>query len=412
MKSLFDFDAERSPRQLRLYGWQEDDVQFVVRRDGALVAHDMGLGKTLIALKTIERVRGPALVVLPKSMIGQWVKQLKLWTPHLTYSIREFDRSVDVNIVNYEFLLRKFQPFIIPWGIIVVDEAQRIKNRETKIARILRFLGSSRRLALTGTPIENSEDDLKSIMEFLNVPAEGNMIRRRTSDYLDLPAVVVERVESNLDSVAVKIYKEILSGLVHEVLGETFEVTNVLAKLTYLRQCCNGIPTLKGENRGTSPKCVEVVRVAMEIVAAGNKAIIFSEFRRMAEMVSENLRERGVRIAMLTGVTKDHEAEKESDWDVMICTKTGELGHDLQRANYVLNIDLPYNPARVMQRIGRAQRNGQTKSVVVVNFVVPGTVEERILEILYEKRQVWYREIDTGISMNRDLIRQIVQGET
>jgi SNF2 family DNA or RNA helicase len=414
------------------------------------MAHEMGLGKTCVSLRLIAQLGGDALVIVPKSMIGQWLVQADLWTPDLEMSLHG---GGSVVVTNYERVLARPHEYDRHWGVIILDEAQRIKNWQTKTARLCKSLKADRHYALTGTPIENDINDLYSILEFIGVDVIhealgvcgravinpktavakyvsralarkkynshfydkvigciGNyMIRRRLDDMIEMPSIMVKRVEVCLNEEERQIYTDISRQLMVYVDGREFNITNALTRLTYLREVCNGIPTLLDDG-GTSSKIEEVVGCAAEIAKSGNRSIIFTEFLRMASRLVSRLREMGYVVAELSGRIKDYDEEKAKDWDIIVCTKAGEVGHDLQRASYVLNVDLPYNPARVLQRVGRARRVGQDRGVVVVNFVVPGTVEDRILEILYEKRRVFYDVVDTGISMDRDLIRNIVQG--
>jgi len=340
--------------------------------------------------------------------------------------------------VNYEKVWRSIEDkylYRLNYDCIVLDEAQRIKNRKSKQARAIKALPNVKyKWCLTGTPMENRVSELISILEFLGHWPEGrrykgncwddrelldeilwgSMLRRQFDDFDYMPPAIVNNYYIELHPYQKELYNRFLNDLIVYIRDKVFSVIHALARMVRLRQVANSVQLLD-KRRSESNKLRELLILMHERVDLGEKVVVFSEFKRMCYIIKAALEKRGFSVAFIRGDPKcDVEEEKtkfENECQVMLCTKSGETGLNLQVAHNIINFELPYNPARVLQRIGRCRRIGQTKPVNVINFLGLDTIDERILEILYEKRKVFSRIIEPhsiGVQMSRALIRELV----
>ena len=428
-----------------LYPHQEEGIKFLMEEERVLLADSMGLGKTIQAITAIKRLGVKALIFCPKSVIKQWVKEIKKWsdlnviTPDGPSRRRVYESTTaDIILLNYEKVWREIeQEYLdkLDYGIIILDEAQRIKNWKAKQTRAIKILPDPRyKWALTGTPLENRISELISILEFLGVWPYGrkyrgncwedrelldeilweSMLRRVFDDIGYMPPAVVNNYYIELRPYQKELYRKFLNELVVYIRDKEFNVVNALARMTRLRQIANSVQLIDKE-RKDSNKLRELVILVDERVEQGKKVVVFSEFKQMCYIIRNVLGKLGFSMAFIRGDREcDVENEKrkfQNESQVMLCTKSGEVGLNLQVAHDIINFELPYNPARVLQRIGRCRRIGQTKPVNVINLLGLNTIDERILEILYEKRKVFSRIIEPhsiGVQMSRELIRELV----
>ena len=442
--------------KIPLYPHQVEAVEFLIDHPRAILGDDMGLGKTFCAIEAIQRLGRIALVICPATLTRQWKKEIARFSDLNVVVIQGdkyhrvglYDEVADIYVINYEKVLRDFDLLTdLPVDIVVLDEGQRIKNHRSKISEYLKALGDYRyKWVLTGTPLENSLKDLESIMEFLDLPLQtlpsfqaaykfqkqsqrsyqqravqltaasarrrlrGVMLRRLKSMVLeDLPPKVINTHYIELDLFSRRFYNRIRFDLLAQLDDGTLSYTNALAKLQYLRQACIS-PALIGK-QASSPKIEALLRILEDI--GDEKVVIFTEYRKALALVAGELDRLGVEYSQLHGGIRDNEGEIDrfnGSVNVMLCTKTGELGHNLQAGSFVIHLDLPYNPARVDQREDRCHRIGQKNTVNVVKLVVVDSIEERVLEILGEKRDLFERVINAGLQKTdwRTQIRQIV----
>ncbi|MCH2135017.1 MAG: DEAD/DEAH box helicase [Phycisphaerales bacterium] len=443
---------------------------------GACLADDMGLGKTvqLIALLQWERqagrLVGPTLLVVPTSVVGNWRRELERFAPELEVHIQHgperplgdalasIAADADVVITTYALVARdreSLEP--IEWHRVVLDEAQSIKNPPTKQAGAIRALSSTRRVALTGTPVENRLTELWSIMDFCNPGFLGDqgefrrrfarpierhrddsaaadlrrlvqpfILRRLKTDRTvidDLPDCVETREHAVLTAEQATLYRE----AVEEMLGSVDQSEGIqrrgliLALLGKLKQICDHpVLAVKGEDAVTqavsegdpgtlarrSGKVVRMLELLEEVLANGERALVFTQYRRMgrllASMIEHQLESRTL---FLHGGTPVPKREKmietfqnpEGDAPVFVLSlKAGGLGLNLTAANHVFHFDRWWNPAVEKQATDRAFRIGQTRTVHVHPFVCTGTLEERIDRMLEEKTELAERIIGTG----------------
>ena len=424
-----------------LMPFQNDGVRTLIGSERLLLADDMGLGKTvqvIAALRMLfaQQAIESALVVAPSSVLDQWRQELRKWAPELTAIIIrgnaadrgwQWNAVVQVTIVSYDTLRSdangpQSPPYRKIWDVLVADEAQRIKNRHATSAAV-KGIKRHRSWALTGTPLENNEDELASIIEFVD---QGDLVtdkryspgtalrarhqelqlRRKKAEVLqDLPPKRVTKMPIDLDAKQRKSYdKAEQDGIVYlKSLGREAQVQHVLELITRLKQICNADPAT-----GYSSK-LEHIRERLELLAAqGHKALIFSQYTNnvsgvgaaasyLAEfnplIITGDLpqSERGGVINRF----KTNEAHKA----LIVSLRAGGLGLNLQEASYVFHLDRWWNPAVERQAEDRSHRYGQTVPVHVFKYSCNGTIEERIDRILEQKQELFDELVD-DVSIN------------
>ncbi|NNB88129.1 DEAD/DEAH box helicase [Corallococcus exiguus] len=440
--------AVRVPRSLKaeLRDYQRDGFTWLARLAswgaGACLADDMGLGKTVqaLALLLFRAAAGPALVVAPTSLRGNWVREAARFAPSLRVHIwQDADRDAlparlgprDVLIISYGLLARDAAKLSdVTFATLVVDEAQAVKNPDTARARALRGVKAEARVALTGTPVENRLSELWSLFHLLfpgllggresfhsrfavpierdrNADARASLARlvrpfllRRTKANVarELPPRVDTVVPVTLSDAERRVYDDVrLAALAR--LGEgtpggdqRFEM---LAALTRLRlAACH--PRLVDPDTGlSSSKLERVLERVDELMAEGGRALVFSQFVRHLALVRDALEARGISFQYLDGRTPA--AERQARVEAfqrgegalfLISLKAGGTGLNLTGADHVLHLDPWWNPAVEDQASDRAHRIGQTRPVTVSRFVSEGTIEEAILALHAEKREL------------------------
>ena len=430
-----------------LYPYQREGMLHLAFNERALLADEMGLGKTIQAIAACALLHrlGKAsrvLVVTPASLKSEWEEQIQKFTP-LTYQIvfgprhdrlKKYDQPTFFNLVNYEQMLvdsldvnRRLQP-----DIIVLDEAQRIKNWNTKTAQAVKRLESRYAFVLTGTPIENRIDELHSLMDFLNPEVLGplfrfnrdfyqldergrpsgyrnlellkqkvspHMVRRRKSDVeKELP----ERTDhlrfvemSDLQWEYYDGYKKIADRLMaiakqRPLRKEEMEMLQV--KLAQMRMTCD-TNYIQDPSDETCPKLNELRAILEEAMENNAKVLVFSEWERMLTLARNLCEEMGLSYAWHTGKVPQKKRRGEINafktdprCMVFFSTDSGSTGLNLQNASIVVNCDLPWNPAKLEQRIARAWRKHQPNAVTVYNLVSEGTIEHGMIGTLSSKQ--------------------------
>ena len=315
-----------------------------------------------------------------------------------------------LKLVNYELMTRDAE-FLhderVRFDIVILDEAQRIKNRESKTAQVARGINRDRSWAMTGTPIENRTDDLVNIFAFVDperIPPEtpprmlpqytGDCILRRVKEDVvkDMPPKVIQDVFLELSPAQKEAYdlaeKE---GVVHlDEMGETITVQHVFELVMRLKQICNFDP-----RTGQSAKLEQLVADMAEVADSGRKAIVFSQWVEPLEVIARALEPYGPLLYHGKIASRDRQPildRFKSDPDnhvILMSYGTGSVGLNLQFTNYVFLFDRWWNPAIEDQAINRAHRLGQKSQVYVKRFISQGTIEERIAEVLERKRQLF-----------------------
>lgn len=447
------------PYQRRGFSWLAFLRQWGL---GACLADDMGLGKTVQTLALIQRDwekddHRPVLLICPTSVINNWKREAEHFTPSLPIMVhhgagrsnaKRFQQEaekVGLVISSYALLQRDrrlFEP--IDWKGIILDEAQNIKNPETKQSQAARGLGGDYRVALTGTPIENNVGDLWAIMDFLNpgflgkqaefkrrfflpIQVHGNneaseqlrrltqpfILRRRKTDREiapDLPEKQETKVYSRLTKEQASLYQAVLKET-EESLEDSEGIQRkglVLATLSKLKQICNHpAQFLKDGSKveGRSGKMARLTELLDELIRSGDKAIIFTQFSEMGEILQRHCREMfGRETFFLHGGTSKKRRDRmieefQSDTGppiFVLSIKAGGTGLNLTAASHVFHFDRWWNPAVEDQATDRAFRIGQTKNVEVHKFCCTGTLEERIDDMIEQKKAIAERVVGTG----------------
>jgi SNF2 family DNA or RNA helicase len=466
------FSGVLRPYQVRGFSWLAFLRQWGF---GACLADDMGLGKTIQTLALIQRdwesgARRPVLLVCPTSVVNNWQKEASRFTPKLPVmahhgldrkkgeQFKEHAEKHAIVVSTYALLHRDLEHLqAVEWAGVILDEAQNIKNPETKQAKAACSMESGCRIALTGTPVENNVGDLWSIMHFLNPgflgtqadfrrnffipiqagrdPEAADRLKRITSPFVlrrlktdksiidDLPEKLEMKVFCTLTKEQASLYTAVLKEL-EEPLESAEGIQRkglVLAALSKLKQVCNHPAQFLGDNSsipGRSGKVARLTEMLEEIIEVGDRALVFSQFAEMGEILKRHLQDTfGREILFLHGGVpkkqRDQMVERfqgeSSDTPIFVLSlKAGGLGLNLIRANHVFHFDRWWNPAVENQATDRAFRIGQTKNVQVHKFLCAGTLEEKIDEMIERKKDIAEKVVGTGEGWltelsNRDL---------
>jgi SNF2 family DNA or RNA helicase len=430
---------------------------------GALLADDMGLGKTIQSIATITALRGrteqrkPSLVVCPTSVVRNWARECGRFAPGLRVGVIERGDSrsdvltrvadFDVVVINYALARIDVEKLAAhEWLLVIIDEAQAIKNAASQVAKALKRIRADHRIALTGTPIENRVGDLVSIMEFVAKgylgsaakykPAQGPptaldrqrlqllrarlrpvLLRRLKSEVLqELPDRIEEQIDCALEGRQRTLYlaelkraRMLLSASKENNLAGTDRI-QLLAALTRLRQlCCH--PQLLGHEDVTSAKVESLLELLETLLAEGHKVLVFSQFVRFLNIVRTELESLNIPHWMLTGETTNRqqlvdEFQAAADPGVLhLSLKAGGTGLNLTAASHVVLLDPWWNPAVEAQAIDRSHRIGQTKTVVAFRLIMRETIEDRILELQEQKREI-FRSIVEEEAFDRTLSKE------
>jgi SNF2 family DNA or RNA helicase len=407
-----------------------------LERPALLLADDMGLGKTIQAIAALrilihQRRIGSALAVVPAGLIAQWRSELAQWAPELRVSTvygEPSDRTwrwrapAHIYLTSYETLRADFtgnphSPVARQWDLVILDEAQRIKNTDTDISRVTKRLRRSRSWALTGTPLENRLEDLASILQWVEreppraswhlVSADEMrerlrrmQLRRRKADVLaDLPPKLAASIVLALTPPQRAAYDQAeQQGLVElHALGGRVQVQNVLELIVRLKQICNFEP-----QTGRSAKLDDLRERMRTLVAEGHRALVFTQFANRvdgARAIAERL---DVPTLSYTGDLSPTERERvlvlfrgsEKYKVLVLALRAGGQGLNLQQASYVFHFDRWWNPAVEQQAEARSHRMGQQHPVHVYAYTCENTIEERIEKILKEKQALFDAVVD------------------
>ena len=462
--------AELRPYQARGVGWLQALAELGL---GGVLADDMGLGKTLqtIALLADRPGDRPHLVVCPVSVVGNWERELARFAPGVEV-VRHHGRDRPAAaegfppgavVVTSYGLLRLDAELLadVDWDVVVFDEAQQVKNHLTQAAKAARSLSATVRIALTGTPVENRLAELWAILDLTTPgllgpfgrfrreyaapierwqdPDATRRLRRLTGPFVlrrtkadptiapDLPDKTELTVSCTLTREQASLYQAAVDAVFAEDLGEGIERRGrILKLLTELKQICNHPAQYLGERgplSGRSGKLVRTVELLSEVVAVGDRALIFTQYRRMGDLLAAHLSttldippvpflhggvSRLGREAMVDAFQNDDAAPPL----LLISLKAGGTGLNLTRATHVLHFDRWWNPAVEDQATDRAYRIGQHRAVLVHKLVTAGTLEERIARMIDDKRvladavlgegEAWLTELDD------DALRELV----
>lgn len=460
--------ATLRPYQIEGFRWLWRSSQLGL---GVCLADDMGLGKTLeaIALLLTRSAGGPALVVAPTSVCRNWLEELRRFAP--TLMVFEYTgkgraallepfratRGPDVLIVSYALLQHDANELSsLTWNTVVLDEAQFIKNAHSLRARAAFGLPSRYRLAMTGTPVENHLGDLWSIFHFLNPvllgawkhfqvrylkPIERDrdseqraelkaliapFLLRRVKDAVlsDLPPLTVVRHSVRLGEEETLRYT-LLRRQIHEKLrtahGKREHKLQVFTELTRLRRFCCHPRLVFPDAPSDAAKLTSFLELAEELRDNGHRALVFSQFVDFLELAREALDERGIRYSYLDGSTpkearhtRVEEFQSGDNELFLISLKAGGFGLNLTAADYVIHLDPWWNPAVEAQATDRAHRIGQERPVTVYRLITEDTIEERIVELHREKRELadaLLSGTDDVPELSRELLNKLLDAD-
>jgi hypothetical protein len=418
-----------------LYPFQKTGIQFLMDNESALLADEMGTGKTVqtvVALRLLiqkARVRS-ALIVCPIAVLRQWDEHLRDWAPELLVTIvrgnqktRTLDWSMPahVYVTGYDTLRKDIEEGVLPqdslskFDVVILDEAQYIKNADSGRARVIRKMRPRQRWALTGTPIENRIEDAASIFDFLRpkyltpydlYPAglrkkiSPYFLRRRKEDVLkDLPPKILQEFWLELDANQREAYDNVLSEGQAELggLGEKVRKTDIFRVLTKLKQICNFAP-----EHNDSPKLALLIEQIETIVESERKVIVFSQYiSEGIEKIEASIQQYGV--SKVIGGQSDRDFQikqfqQSKNISILIASvRAGGVGLNLQAASYVVHFDHWWNPAVMWQAEARAHRQGQKRTVNVYSYWIADTIEEKIYQTLKAKGLL-FADIVDGLS--------------
>ncbi len=460
------------PYQRRALGW----MQFLARLGlGGCLADDMGLGKTPTTLAHIVERAGsrPTLVLCPLSVVHNWEAEAGRFTPKLKVFVLHgalrptgdqllaVAAEADLIITTYGTASRDVETLaLVDWELVVCDEAQFIKNHRTNAARAVRQLEAGQKLALTGTPVENRLAELWAILDAVNpgmlggvtwfrerfaTPIEQHndeqalegmrqltgpfLLRRTKADKTlvpDLPDKVEQVAWATLTPEQAGLYRAVLDDFLAEADVEDGMKRRglVLATLTRLKQICNHPAHFVGDGStiaGRSGKLNRFDELVDELLDANERALVFTQYRRMGELLADHLADRfGQRAPFLHGGVSRAKREKmieafqsgESLPLQLVSLKAGGTGLNLTAASRVIHYDRWWNPAVEDQATDRAWRIGQTQTVFVHKLVCQGTLEERIDGLLAQKRELADRAVGSGeawlTEMSTDELRDLM----
>ena len=415
---------------------------------GGVLADDMGLGKTLQTIshlaveKESGRMERPALIVVPKSLLDNWVREIRKFAPFLRtvalhgagrHALYERVHRAHVIVTTYPTLVRDLERFLeMEFHLVVLDEAQTIKNAQSQVSSCVNLLRSTHRLCLTGTPVENNLSELWSLFNFLmpgflgsrqdfrsryQVPIERDrneirllQLRRRVAPFIlrrmkstvakDLPPKTELVRPIDICDDQRDLYESIriaAHGQVRKVIkqkGLAGSAVAILDALMKLRQvCCD--PRLVASPAARIVRSSAKFDFLMETVqlqlSQGHRILIFSQFTKMLGLIGQGLKERDIGYVELTGATQNRQA-KCDDFEsgkahvFLISLKAGGTGLNLTSADTVIHYDPWWNPAAQAQATDRAYRIGQKRPVFVYNLIVAGSVEAKMLQLQQQKR--------------------------
>jgi len=422
------FRGRQLPLAARPFSYQWQGIAFLLPRKFALLADEMGLGKTMQAILSLRLLYhlgeiNNALIICPKPLVANWLREFRFWAPEISVEAVIGDSSLRsllwagpaiVKVANYELLHRDVD-FLLQRGasfdLVILDEAQRIKNAESKTAALVRELRGQRNWALSGTPIENSITDLYSIFEFLqpkllhpDTPVAQvkdtlrDYILRRTKEQAapDLPPKLIRDVAIELGARQRESYDRAEhEGVIFlKSLGRQITVRHVFELIIRLKQICNFDPV-----SGESAKLQQLYSDLEEVLASGRKALIFSQWVEPLQQIAAEFRvwnpvQFHGGLSPTTRQANLRRFQEDSACRLLLLTySSGGVGLNLQCANYVFLFDRWWNPAVEEQAINRVHRIGQKDPVLVTRYLVPDTIESRIQEILDRKRQLFHEVI-------------------
>jgi len=446
-------DAELLPYQL-------DGIAFAAGTGRAVLADDMGLGKTIQGIGVAELLRREAgikkvLVVCPATLKSQWRSEIERFSERNSQVVlgsaaaraRQYDNGAFFTICNYEQVLRDILPIErAAWDLIVLDEGQRIKNWEAKTSRIVKGLRSPFALVLSGTPLENRLDELYSVVEFIDDrrlgPAfrffnryrvcddRGKVLgyknldslrktlgpvllrRTRASVMHELPQRMTETIRINPTDEQLELHganMQVVMAIVNKPFISEMDLLRLRKALLACRMAANSTFLVDKAAPGYSSKLEELDSLLLRLSGEEKrKIVLFSEWTTMLNLIEPILKKHKMDFVRLDGKVPQKKRQSlvrtfktDPSCKVFITTNAGSTGLNLQAADTVINVDLPWNPALLEQRISRVHRMGQKKPVQVFILITERTLEESLLATLSAKHELAHAALDSDSSIDR-----------
>lgn len=443
----------------KLLPYQLDGIAFAVGAGRAILADDMGLGKTIQGIGVAELLAREAgikkvLIVCPASLKSQWRSEIhrfcdrdvRLINGRVAERLPQYRSDCFFTVCNYEQVLRDIMAIeTVPWDLIVLDEGQRIKNWETKTTQVVKSLRSRFALVLSGTPLENRLEDLYSVATFIDarrlgpafrffhrhriVDEDGKVIgyknldqlretlrpvllrRTRESVRLELPPRTDEyvRIQPTDEQLALHTgFLNIVAQIVRKPFISEMDLLRLRQALLMCRLSADSTFLVNKQKPAFSSKLERLAELFDQLFEEPDrKVVLFSEWTGMLDLIEPLLKARKLPFVRLDGSVPQgrraelvHEFQTNADCKLFLTTNAGSTGLNLQAANTVINVDLPWNPAVLDQRIARAHRMGQSQPVQVYILVTDGTIEESLLQTLMLKRDLALAALDADSDVN------------
>jgi superfamily II DNA or RNA helicase len=453
----------KSLLKVALLPYQLDGIGFAAGAGRAVLADEMGLGKTIQGVGTAEFLAKEAeikkvLVICPASLKSQWRNEIRKFTDRSVQLItgpvaeraNQYANESFFTVCNYEQVMRDTRSIDqTAWDLIILDEGQRIKNWESKTSRMIKTLRSRFALVLTGTPLENRLDDLYSVVQFVDdrrlgpgfrffshhrvVDSKGKVLgfknladlrealkpillrRTRDSVQLDLPPRTTEIVripptEEQLLAHAGQM--QLVAQITSKKFLTEMDLMRLQKALLFARMYANSTTLVDKKKPGFSSKLLRIDELLGELLAESDrKIVLFSEWTSMLDLIEPLIKKHRGQYVRLDGSVPQKEREAlvqkfqtNDDCQLFITTNAGSVGLNLQSANTVINVDLPWNPAVLEQRIARAHRMGQKQHVQVYVLVTEQTIEENLLRTLASKKDLALAALDAESDIDEVLI--------
>ena len=461
----------------KLFRYQEKGVLFAVKAGRCILADDMGLGKTLQAIVSTEVLRkqfniSTAIIICPTSLKYQWKTEIEKFTGNKNVNVIEGNiltrkklynsNTADYIIVSYQMAANDFLYLNnMQADVLILDEAQRIKNWKTKTSAAIKKIKTTYALVLTGTPVENKIEDLYSLMQIVNPYLLGSLhnflskhqVTEAGTDkvigYKDLndvgvllQDVMLRRTKTQvLKDLPIRMDKNLFVPLTPQQLELHTEYADHVAKLVNkwkrmhflneedrqrllmflnMMRMVSDTTYIIDQETNHQTKLDELQNILDEILAMPDeKVVIFSQWERMTRLVAIILKQRNVGFEYLHGGIPGKKRgdlyanfTNDKNCKVFLSTDAGGVGLNLQSAAYMINLDIPWNPAVLEQRIGRIYRLGQKKNVSIINLVSQGSIEQRMLDVLKFKKGIAAGILDGGdndIFMGDDKFKQFMK---
>jgi superfamily II DNA or RNA helicase len=443
-----------------LLPYQLDGIAFAAGSGRAVLADDMGLGKTIQGVGLAELLARHAdckkvLVVCPASLKSQWRSEIRRFCERDVQLVvgktaertSQYNNEAFFTICNYEQVLRDLLSIQqVKWDLIILDEGQRIKNWETRTSQVIKGLRSSFALVLSGTPLENRLDDLYSVVQFIDyrrlgpgfrffnrhrvVDEKGKILgyknlgelreslrpvllrRTRESVKLELPertSEIVRIAPTDEQAVIHAGQKRIVASIISKKFISEMDLLRLRQALMNMRMVANSTYLVTKEVPSFSSKLERLNELIEQLAGeADRKAVLFSEWTTMLNLIEPLLARYKLPFVRLDGSVPQkkrqelvHRFQTDGHCKLFLTTNAGSTGLNLQAANTVINVDLPWNPAILEQRIARAHRMGQTQPVHVFVLVTEQTIEEELLKTLSAKKDLALAALDPESEVNQ-----------